>query len=394
MKTFLSGAIFLSAFGGPLLANGATSDWLGLDEELNSLASAVTLQGSEPSFGALLRANVLMTSDFNGGGPGSEDILGFDLEDAKLWAKGDLGDFSWRIMFDFANEESGTPGGGAATAEGKSYLTDLANANSSSSYAAALQDAYATWDLNEMLTLTFGRFRAPTTRSMWISSDQLLFLHRSLLGEFGYTFDEGVMLSGTYESNFSWHVSAQNGGDGLEDDLRLNGRAEYAFGMPAPMTEGAWVNTDEIEATVGVFIGDDGDPSGTGGSGIDGGYYGLDVTANMGQLAFYGELANLDNGVAAGFGALNGTSYSDDATPWSAAVSYMLSPEEWEVALRYEDLDDASNTNVLTLGANYYMTGHNAKWQLNVITVDSDSNALDGTLFGLGLTLGLEGYDA
>ena len=122
MTTFLRGATALVALGGPLWASsGTTSDWLGLDEELNSLASTVTLQGNEPNFGGLLRTNVLWSDDFNGGTPGAEDLLGADITDAKLWAQGDVGEIGWRVMMDFANFGESAPGAGDEV----TYLADL-----------------------------------------------------------------------------------------------------------------------------------------------------------------------------------------------------------------------------------------------------------------------------
>ncbi len=383
MTTFLRGATALVALGGPLWASsGTTSDWLGLDEELNSLASTVTLQGNEPNFGGLLRTNVLWSDDFNGGTPGAEDLLGADITDAKLWAQGDVGEIGWRVMMDFANFGESAPGAGDEV----TYLADLFAGSPGAEYSAQLQDAYATWNLSESLTLTFGRFRAPTTRSMWVPSEQLLFQNRSLLGEFGYQFNEGVMLSGSYESNLSWWLSAQNGIDGLEDDLSFNGRVEYALGMPAPTFEGAFLSTNEIEATIGVFYGDEGQLG-------SGSYLGGDLTANMGSLSFYGELTDFDDDWAPVLGSRFGSVFdAGGATPWSVTLSLMLQPETWEIAARYEELDDLGDTRLLTLGANYYLTGHNAKAQFNVIDISSDVDAQEGTIFGLGLVVGLEGY--
>lgn len=386
MKSLFRGTLMMSVLGGPILASsGTTSDWLGLDEELNSLASTVNLQGNEPNFGALLRTAVLNTGDFGT----TEDVLGVSLEDAKLWADGSLGDWNWRVMYDFANRTQNAAGYEVAD------WTDIGFGFPEPTYVGALQDAYASWNINETLTLTLGQFRAPTTRSMWVATENMLFQRRSALGQWGYLFDEGVMLSGQYESNFAWWISAQNGADGLDDDLRLNARAQYTFGSWNQSAEGAWVETDEFEGTVGIFVGDDGDADGAGTAGIDGGYMGVDFTGNVGRFSFSGEFANLDNGSAGNYGFVNGgATFTDDASPWAAAVSYMLSPEEWEIGARYENLDDTADTTLLTLGLNYYMTGHNSKVQLNFLQADSDAPSIDGSLISLGLTLGLEGYDA
>jgi hypothetical protein len=255
-----------------------------------------------------------------------------------------------------------------------------------------LQDAYATWDINEFLTLTFGRFRAPTTRSMWVSTDQLVFLHRTALGEFGYQFNEGVMLSGDYESQFRWYASAQNGVDSLEDDLRWNLRGEYMLTEEGLLQEGAYTPTNDLAASFGVFVGDEGGVV----TGTDGMYYGADVALNVEQFSFYGEVGSFDDGIATLAGDFYGLAYGagDSATLWSATASYMLSPEEWEAAVRFEDFDDLADTTALSVGVNYYMQGHNAKWQLNWVNVSSDANPVEGSLIALGLTVGLEGYDA
>ena len=398
MTTFFRGAIALGALGGPLLASsGGTSDWLGLDEELNSLASTVTLQGNEPNFGGLLRTNLLISEDFSDA-PGAEDLFGVDITDAKLWAQGDVGEIGWRVMFDFANfrgadadlPTSSFPPGTPSPVAGQevTFLGDLFSGSPGTDYSATLQEAYASWNLSESLKLTVGRFRTPSTRSARVPSEQLLFLNRSLIGDFGYVFDDGAMLSGAYDNNLSWWLSAQNGFDGVENDLRYNARVQYAFGLPTPTSEGAYVSTEEVETTVGAFYGDEGQFN-------NGSYFGGDVTANYGPFSFYGEVVNFSDDWAGALAGRFGTDFSptDGATPWSTTFSYMLEPETWELAVRYEELDDASDTSLLTFGANYYVAGHNAKWQLNIADISSDVDAQDGLLVGLGFVIGLEGYD-
>jgi len=61
-------------------------------------------------------------------------------------------------------------------------------------------------------------------------------------------------------------------------------------------------------------------------------------------------------------------------TPWDATVSYMFAPDEWEVAGRWEDFGDSDDSSMLSLGINYYVEGHDVKWQLNYSTIDSDNS--------------------
>ena len=80
--------------------------------------------------------------------------------------------------------------------------------------------------------------------------------------------------------------------------------------------------------------------------------------------------------------------YTDDAVVMALTVAYMLQPDEWEVAVRFEDMDDDNDTTALTFGANYYMAGHEAKWAINLVDVSSDGVDADGTLFRVGLSMG------
>jgi hypothetical protein len=76
-----------------------------------------------------------------------------------------------------------------------------------------------------------------------------------------------------------------------------------------------------------------------------------------------------------------------DTSPWALAASYMLDPEKYEVAIRYEMLDDVNDVKALTVGVNRYVAGHDAKWMLNVADASSDLDSQDGMAVALGLTV-------
>ena len=75
-----------------------------------------------------------------------------------------------------------------------------------------------------------------------------------------------------------------------------------------------------------------------------------------------------------------------DTDPYSLTASYVLGARRvWEVAVRYEDLDDGLDRETLTLGLNRYLLGHDAKVLLNYRTTDSDAG--DEDILGVGFSL-------
>jgi hypothetical protein len=101
---------------------------------------------------------------------------------------------------------------------------------------------------------------------------------------------------------------------------------------------------------------------------------GLDANFTMGALGFSAELVDFDDlGI----------------TPFNVAGSFVIMPDQLEAAIRYEDFDDVDNTNWITVGANWYLQGHAAKWQFNYITSSSDDAALETDHFQIGLTVSM-----
>ena len=389
MKTFLSGALALAAATPSLWAGvpRASNDWLGLDEELNSLASTVNLQNNGTDIGALIRSTFYTSSDFDGGT--GEDLLGLSLEDARLWANGTLGDFGWRISMDFAENELDDGFGNDVPV---TYLAKAAAGElGENDLDATIQDAYAVWNFSEAVSLTWGRFRAPRSLASTFHQDSLLFTQRTVLGDFGYRFDEGVMISGRYDGGLNWYLSAQNGVDGTDDDLNFTARLELLSGTGASKKEGAYDSSNSLNATLGATYEDDSET---------GNYWLVDLAGTSGRLGYHAEFYGFEDDGTEALGFATGTSFLDpvstfaeDANPWSATLSYLIAPESSEFAVRYEDLDDQADTTLLSLGYNYYLAGHNAKLQFGYSMIDSDDNALDGNIVSIGLTLGFEGYE-
>jgi hypothetical protein len=79
-----------------------------------------------------------------------------------------------------------------------------------------------------------------------------------------------------------------------------------------------------------------------------------------------------------------------DATPFNVAASFRRDARRLpELAVRYEDFDDSDNTTAITIGANWYLQGHAAKWQANYVTVAADTSANEFDLIQVGLTVSI-----
>ena len=73
----------------------------------------------------------------------------------------------------------------------------------------------------------------------------------------------------------------------------------------------------------------------------------------------------------------------------------MLPSDRWELAMRYDDYDDVQtpmnfDRSLFTFGANYYVSGHDVKWQINY-AYGENKGIVDGpstNLVAIGLTIG------
>lgn len=364
----------------------ATGGWQGLDHEIESLASSLGTQDGGVDISGYLRARFTYSSDAMtdpDGDPNTsdgEDWSSFQIVNARLNFTGSVGDYGFKIQTDFG--DAGSVG------------TDI------------LKDAKVWWNCSEYFKVTFGQYKIPFSRSFMVSTENLMFLNRTMAASGGYPLyiantgddtswgasyarrDQGIMGSGDYE-RFKYWLSIQNGMDEAGANYRWTARAEMDFfGGNTTNYEGGYGLSDESALSVGLaYTNDTGDfttgsPNATG----DGDAVTVDGVFQMNPFTVRG--AVYFNGDAIG-----------DNTPWNLGGSWMFTPE-WEVALRYEDNDVPSGAlevpkSALTAGINWYLYGPDSKWQLNLINYDSnqdnpktDDDALDGLVLVLGLTLG------
>ena len=355
MNKFVLSALALTTTGGLAVAGTGSEEWLTLDREIESL-STLPAQG-EPgvTVSGFIRSSYVNSGDVP---VGAGDLGGFNMDNIRLSVEGSVGDFS--VFVSTEGSSSVAPGTG----------TTILPIAFGSGGAFGVLDAYAAWNINEMLRLTMGQFLVPVIGNGLINENHLLFLNHTVNGAIFNSRDTGLMLSGQYDM-FGFWAAIVNGGDATGDELAYALRAEfYAMGGGnGSAVEGAYGSSQGNRLTVGAgYYNDDGAIP-------DNIAMGVDASFVSGPLSAAAEIVDYDTG-----------GFLPDSTPFSAQVGFMFVPDQWEAAVRYQDLDTATDTNIITLGVNYYMSGHDAKWTINYESVSDDVSASEFDWFGIGLT--------
>jgi hypothetical protein len=263
MNVLHLGALALSSLAGTADATEAEGEWLGLDQEIQNLASSLnTTEGL--TFSGFFQARFLNSSDVgfapDEGSPDA-DLSGFAVTAARLVVSGAVGNYGFRVEEDFAG---GGTFFGSPFSEGRSF-----------SFGATLLDVYAYWNCGDNLTVTFGQFKTPFSRGFLTERHHLAFLDRAVLNEdfpggfgyFGYGYysgllgsglDTGIQLSGNMDA-FDWWVAVQNGVDSVLDEYRLSARAEVdVVGDGVAAHQGGYAIGDDTAVNVGLGYSDDG----------------------------------------------------------------------------------------------------------------------------------------
>lgn len=357
MNKFVLGALALTASSTPCLAG---TDWSELDRDLDLLASSLTQAPAGPTVSGFLRSSYANSGDFAFGG---NDLGGFSLDDARLMFTGGIANVS--VLIEVDGSSDGDFGQGVfGQVSGPGVLFVL--------------DAYAAWNITEELRLQMGNFRVPFLASSLRNANNLLFIDRSLLGNDWAGRDLGIEIGGSWDM-WSFMAAIQNGIDGAGDDLSIAGRIQVTpMGTPA-VHEGGLGATGDPTLTVGLgYYNDDGTVD-------DRVAIGVDASFAVGIFSVSAEFVDYDQGIGLAVPA----DIIADATPWNIVFGVVAIPDQLEFGVRYEDLDDDEDTTVVTVGANWYMQGHAAKWQANYSTADSDDAARDGNVIQVGLCVSI-----
>jgi len=141
---------------------------------------------------------------------------------------------------------------------------------------------------------------------------------------------------------------------------------DYHMGNGANSSDGAMLAGDGMDATIGFSYMDEQDDS------LDA-VLGIDFAMTMGQFSLMVELADGDDNNVKSLGN----------APNAFTFGYLFA-DNMEAAFRHEDRDDAADESRDTFGLNYYLHGHNAKWQINYI----DDETASDEVIAIGLTVG------
>lgn len=362
MNKFVIATLALTAASSLSFAGSETKEWSSLDRDIESLAMNQGAAASGFGVNGYVRSRYANSSDVDvdGNQATSDDLGGFNVDNARLVFQGSQGEYGVYISLDAASTGS-----------------------------ADLLDAYATFHIAEGVTGQMGQFRAPFLWSSLIEENHLILLDRTFNGQANSGRDQGVQVSGTFDQ-IGWFVALQNGQDGVADEYVWTARVQFnALGGGTGMQEGAFGATDETQLTVGAAYRDDGTPN-------DGSAFCIDATFTQGAFSAHAELVDYEDDVslspalATSTGVITPTGAVADAeTPWSVTVGYMITPNAYEIVGRYEDIDDTNDSTAWALGVNRYVGGHNAKWTLQYTSTDSDNAGIEADTLALGLTVGV-----
>jgi hypothetical protein len=399
MNRFVKTALAIAVAGSAANAGTGDNEWTALDSEISGLASSLTPSQDGSGWSLLLRAVYSHSSDdiATGGAGDNPDLSGFNFNDvdAAFWAN--FGPYLLRVSADVDDNEGGS---------GVSF---------------ELEDAYIQWDCGGYFDARIGNFKPHVSRSNSVDPEHLLFIDRSAIGSSFDNWDNGIGVSGNWEEQLYWYAALMNG-NGFDDDGISDGqghtsdhfyllRGEWNIGSGAGMHEGAMGSSDTLNGTVGISFFND-DTVQTSGGDSDTSAFLLDFHGNVSQVGFGGEIADIDDdyvGLQTDedfsniFSPAGSLDIANDSKPWNVYVSYLITPE-WEVGVRYEDLDndevgsgatadaDGEDNTLLSVVANWYRAGSAGKWQAQWTDIETDdsnaTNDSEGSIFEIGFSVG------
>ena len=363
MNKFVLSALALTTAGGVALAGNETKgEWLSLDREIASLAttSAQAATTSGITLSGFIKTSYYNSDDLPGdpvGGTG--ELGGFSLNNARVNISGSIGRFSAYVQLEGA---SAYDSDGSVVDFVGNFVQPYSTAN-----GVGVLDAYAAWSITDEIQLRMGNFRPPVLGSALLDENQLLFLNRTFNGELWSFRDVGVQLNGNFD-RLGWWAALQNGLDGQADELSYALRVAFGAMGTGAMVEGAYGVGTGTNLTLAAAYTDDQFLD-------DGAAMALEAHFAVNNFAISGELVDYEEDLL-------------DATPWTATASFLIN-NQFEVAARWEDIDDSADTTAITLGLNWYLEGHNAKWQINYTTLDSDVTSLEADILALGLVVSI-----
>ena len=333
--------------------------WVSLDQEINNLNASLSAQNATgPKLGGYIKARWDISSDLQITDPVSgtdHDLSGISLQNVRVEISGDAGsDYSYKVSFDLA------------------------------SGAALLRDAYAKFKIGEDVSGKFGQYKANFMRSSTVADNKTVLFDRTIIGNGAEwnTRDLGLEFGFAYDT-INATIGVQNGTDLNGKELELCAKVGInLMGGGVGKVEGAYGAGDAMALSAGLAYLSD--------SNLDNsGAIGLEVELTSGPFSIAGEMVDLDTDDSIDFGP-GGLLTTSDSTPWDITGSYLFS-DMWEGVVRYEDPDDLDNSNQMTVGVNYYVSGHDIKWTAEYIALSTDNAVYGGdvSIISVGLSISL-----
>jgi hypothetical protein len=351
-------ALALASLAGAATAGDAPSEsptWLTLDRELEALAASLPAQDAAApaglQVGGWIKTSYDQSSDI-AVAPSGNDQSGVNLESIRVNFNGKIGDYSVKISI-----------------EGKSGTFVLA-------------DGFARMPLAENVGLQMGQFKSRFVYSYYSSDNKMLFFRRNAIGSAWGTRDTGVQVDGRF-GPFLGVLSLQNGDDSSGDEWALTGKAIWApLGKMIESQVGGFGTDAKTALTLGLGYFDDSTVSNSSAISVEAIFVSGPFFATAEAVSHDDGFTGITSGVAS---KVDAAGFSD-STPWDATVAWMFT-DQWEAALEYQDDDSSDDTTRIRGGLNYYVSGHDAKWQLNYTTASSDTASKEVDQLTLGLVV-------
>ncbi len=280
--------------------------------------------------GAFMRVQYEHTT----GDPLGRDARGGVLEDVLFFAHGRLGDTQIYVESDFASGE------------------------------VVLEEAWGEVSLDGRHWVRIGRVQRQFLASQAWTDDAVPFLARSYAALETTVQSEGVLIGGEY-GRLRLFGALQNGADGALSAWLGTARAELDLVGSDANTRGDSLGAGrELAVTAGLAFADDG-------TATEGEAFAVDGAVRWEGFGAFFEWVDLGRDVG-------------DRTPFAAWITATLDPDVLELALRYEDVDDAADTTVLGAVLSRWVLPRLMKVQVGVERVRSDDSDEQGTRYLLG----------
>lgn len=310
----------------------------------------------------LLKTNFLMqtrfTWDHTDGNVGTlNDLWGFEVTRAKFMLSGNIVSPEWFYRVDI----NVAPNGGGLPA-GSPYGGLPADVR------AGLLNAYVGYDYGNGWSIQVGQYKDPFMREELVDSQYQLAVERSNMNYLftqGYT--QGIMA--TYEADQFRIMASLNNGPRTssnvpsaviaDTELSATARGDWlAMGTWDQFTDFTSPSGEETGVMVGAAVHYDKAQTMAGTYGVSSFAFTVDAQAELGG-------GNLFGAFAWNHAAISGGAPGQDLFGFLVQGGYYFT-DMWEGFARYEwsriDTPGVPNQNILTLGVNGYLSGHNAKW--------------------------------